>query len=560
MELPGDSKMWNTSNSLDYGTTNQSFVFGVSAQYQSSSGLLHPLQHAPLYWSLFKKNCDCLIKVLHIPTTEPIIFQALRQPTCIPKGLEALIFSIYFSVVESLSEDECWETFGSHKGDLIDTYKFATEQALARAKFLETDELIVLQAFVIFLMSLRNHCSIRLMWSLTALVVRLAQNAGIHRDGTHFNLSPFTVEMRRRLWWSICVLDSRACEDSGHDATLPHSGADTFIPLNIDDSDLTVHMKEAPQPRVGLTEMTFSLIRFEATALFRRLQYASTTSLGQSDIEQGLAEKMTQISETQQRIQKLYLKYCDLSDPFSWYMYTIAQIVFIKMQLVVHHPSLRRAGYAELPQETQDRLFTSSIIILEFWLALNTEKKTQKWRWLCETYIQWYALAFLLSALCVRLENQEVERAWNAVDASLQLGLKLSSIAYKRTGISPNDVSDNDETSCDAYKPLRRLIEKARAARSRTAPPKESASQVPQAGVTDITTQDGLGTPIGRVEGNDLLIENLNDAALQDGLNASGFSVPREIPGLYHQWIYNLEYPDQDYITSGSMNWDEIIF
>ncbi|EHK47823.1 hypothetical protein TRIATDRAFT_172547, partial [Trichoderma atroviride IMI 206040] len=467
MDIPDDSKMWKTPNSLDFGTTNQSFIFGGRAHRQSLSGLHPSPQHALLYWRLFKTNCDRLIKVLHIPTTEPIILHAVQQTTRVPKGLEALIFSIYFSAIESLSEDECWEAFGSPKGDLIDTYKFATEQALARAKFLETDELIVLQALVIFLMSLRNHCSIRLMWSLTALAVRLAQNAGIHRDGTHFNLSPFTVEMRRRLWWSICVLDSRACEDSGHDATLPHGGADTLIPLNINDSDMAVHMKEAPRPRTGLTEMSFSLVRFEATSLFRRLQYTSTSSLGQNDEDQDLAKKMNQISETQTRLHNLYLKYCDLSDPFSWYIHTIAQIVFTKMQLVAHHPSLRRAGYTELPKETQEYLFTSSIMILEYWLALNTEKKTKKWRWLCETYIQWYALAFLLSALCVRPESEEVERAWNAVDATLQLGLKLSNIAQKRTGINPNGVSDIDEIFCDAYKPLRRLIKKAHAARSR---------------------------------------------------------------------------------------------
>ncbi|UKZ74868.1 hypothetical protein TrVFT333_002538 [Trichoderma virens FT-333] len=557
MELPDDAKAWNTPNSLQIGAVNQSFIFGAGTQHQSLSVFHPPAQQALLYWRLFKENCDRLIKVLHIPTTEPIILQSIRQPTCIPKGLEALIFSIYFSVVESLSEDECCEFFGSHKGDLIDTYKFATEQALARAKFLETDELIVLQAFVIFLMSLRNHCSIRLMWSLTALVVRLAQNAGIHRDGTHFNLSPFTVEMRRRLWWSICVLDSRACEDSGHDATLPHGGADTYIPLNINDSDLTAQMKDAPQPRIGLTEMSFSIVRFEATALFRRLQYASTSSVAKGNKDQDLAEKMKQVSESQKRLQELYLKYCDLSEPFSWYIYTIAQVVFTKMRLVAHHPYLRRSGYAELPQETQDRLFTSSITILEYWLALNTEKKTRKWRWLCETYIQWYALTFLLSALCVRSESEEVERAWNAVDATLRLGLKLSSTSYKRAGSNPKGLSEIDETSCDAYKPLRRLIEKARAARSRTSLPKDNVAQVPQAGITGLTTQDGLGTSIGGIEGEVLLAGNFIDATPLDGICTSGFSAPQELPGVYHQWIYDLEFPDQCHdVAPGGMNWD----
>ncbi|KAL6851827.1 hypothetical protein J3F83DRAFT_765038 [Trichoderma novae-zelandiae] len=553
MDFPDNTKGWNTPYTLHNGATDQSFVFGIGAQRQFLISLHPPLHQALLDWRVFKENCDRLIKVLHVPTTEPIILQAVKQPNCIPKGLEALIFSIYFAAVESLTESECCETFGSHKGDLIDRYKFATEQALARAQFLETDELIVLQAFASFLMSLRNHCSIRLMWSLTALVVRLAQNAGIHRDGTHFNLSPFTVEMRRRLWWSICGLDSRACEDSGHDATRPHSGADTRIPLNVNDSDLSVDMKEDAQPRTGLTDMGFSLVRFEATSLFRQLQYSSTISLGGRGKDLDLADHMKRVFESQQRLQELYLKHCDLSEPFSWFIYTISHIVFTKMRLVAHHPLLRRAGFAGLPHDTQDRLFTASIIIPESWLALNTEKKTQKWRWLCETYIQWYALTFLLSALCVRTEGEQVDRAWSAVDATLGLGLKLSSTSHMRSGMSPRAPSEIDEICCDAYKPLRRLIGKARAARSRASLLEGIIAQAPGVGPTRMTAHDELGNTDSEAS----ILGHFIDLAPPDGLYTSDFSALQEMSGLYHQWLCDLEFPNQVHdVMSGGMNWD----
>lgn len=560
MDFPDFSMHSNPPHKLDNRTTDQSFIFGSGSRHQSLIDLHPPVHQALLYWRLFRENCDRLIKVLHLPTMEPIILQAVKQPSCIPRGLEALIFSIYFASVESLTETECRETFGSHKGDLIDRYKFATEQALARAQFLETDELIVLQAFVIFLMSLRNHCSIRLMWSLTALVVRLAQNAGIHRDGTHFNLSPFTVEMRRRLWWSICVLDSRACEDSGHDATLPHSGADTRIPLNVNDSDLTVCMKEAPQPRVGLTEMTFSLIRFEATSLFRQLQYSSTNPVGKPLEDVALSGKMKRILDSQQRLQDLYLIHCDLSEPFSWFIHTISQIVFTKMRLVAHHPSLRRTGFAGLPHETQHRLFTASITILEYWLALNTEKKTQKWRWLCETYIQWYALTFLLSALCVRTEGEQVDRAWGAVDATLGLGLKLSSPCHQRSGPSPRGPSEIDGMMCDAYKPLRRLIGKARAARSRASLLRGSVVYGPSVGAADMIAQFGLGGPVGNSESAASILGQFIDLAPQDGLCTTDGSASLDMPGFHHQWLHELEFPSQGYDEmTGGMNWDNTV-
>lgn len=71
---------------------------------------------------------------------------------------------------------------------------------------------MVLQAFVIFLAVLRRNDNARVVWTLTGLAVRIAQVIGVHRDGIYFGLVPFEVEMRRRLWWQVCLLDARASQ------------------------------------------------------------------------------------------------------------------------------------------------------------------------------------------------------------------------------------------------------------------------------------------------------------------------------------------------------------
>ncbi|KAJ5981081.1 C6 transcription protein [Penicillium waksmanii] len=68
----------------------------------------------------------------------------------IPKGLEALMMAVYFNVVVSLSPEQCLQVLGCDRVSLIQKFNFASEQALARAGLLETDEIIVLQAFAIF--------------------------------------------------------------------------------------------------------------------------------------------------------------------------------------------------------------------------------------------------------------------------------------------------------------------------------------------------------------------------------------------------------------------------
>ena len=107
-----------------------------------------------------------------------------------------------------------------------------------------------------------------------------------------------------------------------------------------------------------------------------------------------------------------------------------------------------------MPQETKDKLFITS---LEYSLLLETEARTMKWGWLFRTYVQWHAIAFLLSELCVRTRGDAVERAWKALEATAG-----------RWWFPLNDSSPmgKGQQGC-LWKPLRKLLAKAKAARER---------------------------------------------------------------------------------------------
>ena len=75
----------------------------------------------------------------------------------VSKALEALMFAIYAVAVSSMTEEECQRTIGEAKLTLLDRYTFATHQALLRAKFLKTSDIVVLQAFVLFLVSYASY-------------------------------------------------------------------------------------------------------------------------------------------------------------------------------------------------------------------------------------------------------------------------------------------------------------------------------------------------------------------------------------------------------------------
>jgi hypothetical protein len=123
--------------------------------------------------------------------------------------------------------------------------------------------------------------------------------------------------MRRRLWWHICLLDTRAAEDHGADPSFTEAFYDARLPLNINDDDISPETKETPKERQGTTEMTFCLIRFELSAASRRMNFAGPgpTPCGFKRPQTTLEERERMIEETHKRIDALYLQYCDMTVP-----------------------------------------------------------------------------------------------------------------------------------------------------------------------------------------------------------------------------------------------------
>jgi len=93
-----------------------------------------------------------------------VIKQAKEDLSSLSKSMEALLFAIYYSVITSMSQDEVKANFDTDKSTLLARYRFGVEQALARADFLSTSEVITLQAFVLFLFCVRRHDQTKFVW------------------------------------------------------------------------------------------------------------------------------------------------------------------------------------------------------------------------------------------------------------------------------------------------------------------------------------------------------------------------------------------------------------
>lgn len=160
-----------------------------------------------------------------------------------------------------MSAGQVTMNFGVSKPDLCQSYRLGLEYALAKANFLDSPDIVLVQALSTFLALLRRHDSPRFVWMMTGLLIRMAQYLGLQRDGALLgHLSPYEIELRRRVWWAICVLDLRASEDQGTDLSIATGSFDTKVPSNINDADIDIDTKEMPQERTGATDATFARI------------------------------------------------------------------------------------------------------------------------------------------------------------------------------------------------------------------------------------------------------------------------------------------------------------
>ena len=131
------------------------FMFG-NPQYNERSRISHPpVQMRSRLWSLYVRNVDPVMKVLHRPTVHRE-FQALANAdqNYVPSApVNALLFAVYFCAVTSLTAERCQAQLGDSYDVLTAKYRLLAERALAAANYLNTTDLITLQAFAIFVVS-----------------------------------------------------------------------------------------------------------------------------------------------------------------------------------------------------------------------------------------------------------------------------------------------------------------------------------------------------------------------------------------------------------------------
>ncbi|KAK9235015.1 fungal-specific transcription factor domain-containing protein [Lipomyces kononenkoae] len=374
---------------------------------------LHPpTELISFIWQKYLESVEPVLKVFHAPTVQKQIVDFIRGRGALETATECVMFAIYYAAVITMTKEECQAEFNEGKHEVLKRYRNGVESSLSKANLMESLDMTVLQALVIYLICGRRDDQGPDVHMLIGTAIGIAFKIGLHRDGAALGLPPFQVEMRRRLWWQIYILDIRTAEDRGADPRILESWFNTRLPSNVNDASLDSEMREPPPNTPGRTEMLFSLVRFEISNFARRVVFSDRFCSDNCYPSLSVAQKCKAIDRFRERVEKDYLSHCDKNIPLDFITAASSRLILVKLKLTVSKPRARQDQTLLM----QVNFRKVCVEILQRDRTLRSYEKGRQWLWLFQIYIEWDLLACLFINLSLAPKGDGLDLAWETVD------------------------------------------------------------------------------------------------------------------------------------------------
>ncbi|KAL8795401.1 MAG: hypothetical protein Q9195_002142 [Heterodermia aff. obscurata] len=379
-----------------------------------------PAGHSEVLFKYFFSNVDPVCKILHRPTVDTYFsnVEALVHPLTQKfkfRSLAAVTFAAYFAAVNTMSFQECLLYLGEEKTTLLARYRSNAEAALVEADFLNSLEISTLQAFVIYVVVDRSLGMGRSTWTLIGLAKRIACALGLHRDGDGLAFSAFEAEMRRRLWWQIRVLDTRASLDRGSDCGVLEADGDTKMPRNLNDQDFSYDSQHPLYDRQGPSEMTLSLLFMNALSTIRQIYSRTSSSI---DGALTYPQKQQMVKQFAERVQSMCTAGADHLDPRAKMLRLIGHYWMCQLFLALYYPT----QHGILSEQVQSRMqgLQVAIAVLGITESLEKDPCSRNFAWLLSTYAPWHAAAVVCAELCHQPHGVLADQSWEMVQSRVE--------------------------------------------------------------------------------------------------------------------------------------------
>ncbi|KAJ5833273.1 hypothetical protein N7474_001584 [Penicillium riverlandense] len=412
---------------------------------------------------IYLRNVDPVFKILHRPSLRAFLVedQPYLDYEAGHMAPATLASAVYYAAVCTIEDSQCRSLFGLDKKSVSANLQRGTEAALLKSDFMTTNDLTVLQAYVLSMLAARSQDQTRRVWTMLAMGLRVGQALCLHLAEPPFQISVFEQQMRRRLWQAIGLLDLAASLDRASEPMMQSAWLDSHPPANINDEAIYFGM-EAPiqePPEGTFTDMTHPLILAAAQSVARMLAFRDFIEPGKKTI----ALRHQILKDFQQRVSTL-LSGCkpDLF-PFQLYAKRTAATINGVLQLLCLRPLQRHQNFIppHVPGEDLLRLAADNLQKLH---ESDSDPATASWMWFDYLWVPWHGLAVVLAELCVCKDPETLLKYWPVVEQVYHQSSYV--IAESKNGM--------------LWKPLKKLMNQAKARKRELLGSQSSGEAIPQ--------------------------------------------------------------------------------
>ncbi|KAF2498521.1 hypothetical protein BU16DRAFT_524625 [Lophium mytilinum] len=347
----------------------------------------------------FVQNVDPFLRILHKPRLLLELNHLRRGILRDGNQLESQLQVIHALGAIPMTEDECIIHFGVEKSALMSNLRNAAERGLSRLNITSTHKIRNLQTLLLYITLLFWTGSIAQASGLLGLAVRFAQRVGIHKDAERFKLSPWRVEMRRRMWHHIILLDTWCIEHEGAESMISAGSSDTSLPQNSNDSswDACEFALEGPTPSTRYTDMTGALVQFELALVSKTIL---EDSLNSNETEASLQFQKELVAQARDRIEATYLHGLNTTQPSQKIIHDLTALAFERFFFAIHQPLFKHGHGGELVTPgLQSELLDRAVAYCETVQRLQEEYAPHHLDWILVRAFSWDSVAIMLTTL-----------------------------------------------------------------------------------------------------------------------------------------------------------------
>lgn len=262
---------------------------------------------------------------------------------------------------------------------------------------------------------------------MLGVAIRIAQRMGIHSESALAKCSPLEAEMRRRLWWSLVLFDSRISEIADMKTTTLVPTWDCKVPLNVNDSDFRVDMKEAPQVQGKSSEALFAVVRGEIGDYIRHSKFhlGFTNPALKPLPRDGLNAEGSEMISLERIIEDKYLQFCDPEHPLHFITIYTARSYLAKCRIMEHYFKYSSSS-ANQAEAQHDATISDALTMLECDTQLLTSPLSKGFRWMIFSYFPFPAYIRIAQILKRRPVCDQAEQAWKVLSDNYDARFGLS--------------------------------------------------------------------------------------------------------------------------------------